>query len=40
MYEHIKLAVEDGVATITIDRQKANNALNTQMFRDFIATVE
>ena len=39
MYEHIKLSVEGGVATITIDRQKANNALNTQMFRDFIATV-
>ena len=40
MYEHIKLAVQDGIATITIDRQASNNALNAQMFRDLISTVE
>ena len=40
MYEHIKLSVEGGIATITIDRQSSNNALNAQMFRDLIGTVE
>ena len=40
MYEHIKLSVEGGIATITIDRQSSNNALNAQMFRDLISTVE
>ena len=40
MYEHIKLSVQDGIATITIDRPSSNNALNAQMFRDLISTVE
>ena len=40
MYEHIKLSVQDGIATITIDRPSSNNALNAQMFRDLIGTVE
>ena len=40
MYEHIKLSIEGGIATITIDRQSSNNALNAQMFRDLISTVE
>ena len=40
MYEHIKLSIEGGIATITIDRQSSNNALNAQMFRDLIGTVE
>ena len=40
MYEHIKLAVTDNIATITIDRPASNNALNAQMFRDLISTAE
>ena len=40
MYEHIKLAVTDNIATITIDRPASNNALNSQMFRDLISTTE
>ena len=40
MYEHIKCAVENGIATITIDRPASNNALNAPMFRDLIAAVE
>ena len=40
MYEHIKLAVTDNIATITIDRPASNNALNAQMFRDLISTTE
>ena len=40
MYEHIKLSVQNGIARITIDRPASNNALNAQMFRDLIATVE
>ena len=40
MYEHIKLSVADSIATITIDRQSSNNALNAQMFRDLISTAE
>ena len=40
MYEHIKFAVADSIATITIDRQASNNALSAQMFRDLISAVE
>ena len=40
MSEHIKLSVQDGIATLTIDRPASNNALNAQMFRDLIAAVE
>ncbi|MFC2729561.1 MAG: enoyl-CoA hydratase/isomerase family protein, partial [Centipeda sp. (in: firmicutes)] len=40
MYDHIKLSVQDGIATITIDRPASNNALNAQMFRDLISAVE
>ena len=40
MYEHIKLSLQDGIATITIDRPASNNALDAQMFRDLIAAVE
>ena len=40
MYEHIKRSVQDGIATITIDRPVANNALDAAMFHDLIATVE
>jgi len=40
MDKHIKLHIEDGIATITIDRPASNNALNAPMFRDLISTVE
>ena len=40
MYEHIKFAVADSIATITIDRQASNNALSAQMFRDLISAVD
>ena len=40
MYEHIKCAVENDIATITIDRPASNNALNAPMFHDLIAAVE
>ena len=40
MSEHIKLSVQAGIATLTIDRPASNNALNAQMFRDLIAAVE
>ena len=40
MDEHIKLHIEGGIATITIDRTASNNALNAPMFRDLISTVE
>ena len=39
MSEHIKLSVQAGIATLTIDRPASNNALNAQMFRDLIAAV-
>ena len=40
MDEHIKLHIEGGIATITIDRTASNNALNAPMFRDLIAAVQ
>ena len=40
MDKHINLHIEDGIATITIDRPSSNNALNAPMFRDLISTVE
>lgn len=40
MYGHIKHTVQDGIATMTIDRPSSNNAFNAQMFRDLIAAVE
>ena len=40
MYEHIKCAVENGIARITMDRPASNNALNAPMFRDLIRAVE
>ena len=40
MDKHIKLHIEDGIATITIDRPASNNALNAPMFRDLISAVE
>lgn len=33
-YEILKLEVSDGIATVTISRPKAMNALNTQFFRE------
>jgi len=40
MDKHINLHIEDGIATITIDRPASNNALNAPMFRDLIRAVE
>ena len=40
MDKHINLHIEDGIATITIDRPASNNALNAPMFRDLISAVE
>lgn len=40
MDEHIKLHIEGGIATITIDRTASNNALNAPMFRGLIAAVQ
>lgn len=39
-YEILKLAVSDGIATVTISRPKAMNALNTQFFREMDEMVD
>jgi enoyl-CoA hydratase/carnithine racemase len=39
-YETIKLDVEDGIATLTLNRPDKLNAFNTQMLRDMIAAFD
>lgn len=39
-FETIKTATEGAVATITIDRPKAMNALNSQVLEDVVAAAE
>ena len=39
-FETIKLEVEDGVATLTLNRPDKLNAFNTQMMKDMIAAFE
>ena len=36
--EFIKLSLEEELAVVTIDRPKSLNALNSQVYREIIAT--
>ena len=37
--EFIKLSLEEELAVVTIDRPKSLNALNSQVYREIIATL-
>jgi enoyl-CoA hydratase/carnithine racemase len=39
-FEHVRYAVDDGVATLTLHRPDRLNAVNTPMLREIVATLE
>ncbi|WBW98556.1 short-chain-enoyl-CoA hydratase [Oceanirhabdus sp. W0125-5] len=40
MYENIKLSIENGIATITMDRPQALNALNSQTLKELNSIID